>query len=153
MWGQLVRSRYWKSNTGLSRIYYKPVSTPMFTLNDSLYILNMVKDSILIYDDSGRFADSESISFHYTRELGDNDKKDINFLKDSWAGKVYLLERKNAGWSLHYLDVYGGYKMEEIKLPNYAGMTNITVWNNAVYFLYPEKKYPYYTRLYRYQLN
>jgi len=153
MWAQIVRSRYWKSNTKLSRIYEKPISTPMFTLDDSLYIINMVKDSLLIYDKSGRFVNSMSITFHYNRELGDNDKKDLTILSDGKSGKVYVLERKNAAWSLHHLDVYGGCKMEEITLPNYAGMTNISVWNNAVYFLYPEKKYPYYTRLYRYQLN
>jgi len=41
---------------------------------------------------------------------------------------------------------------KDVMLPNFPGMAQITVSNNAVYFLYPEKKYPYYVRLYRYQL-
>jgi hypothetical protein len=152
MWVDLKRSRYWKSNTPIARIYEKPLSIPMFTLNDSLYIFNTVKDSLLIYDHSGNFVFSKPVSFHLEEKLGDIDQKEIIFLTDDKAGKVYTLERKTTRWILNELNIVKGTLNAPIQLPDFAGMTNIRVHNNAVFFLYPEKKYPYYTRLYRYQL-
>lgn len=152
MWIELKTKKYFMPNTKISGIYNSPVRTPIFSLNDSLYVVNSFKDSLLIYDHKGKFAGSVSISFHKDLMLGDVDYKEIKFLTDNNFGKVYILERKTAGWSIHPLDTKTGKKQSAIPLPNFPGMTRITVHNNAVYFLYYEKMHPYFTRLYRFQL-
>ncbi|MBT5426636.1 MAG: hypothetical protein HOK84_10590 [Bacteroidetes bacterium] len=152
MWLVLKSTRYWMPNTKIARIYDDFVRTPLFSLNDSLYIVNSVKDSLLIYDQYAHFTGSLPINFHKDSSLGDIDHKEFNFLPDNRFGKVYLLERKFAAWSLCPLDHHTGKVLPKILLPDFAGMTGITVYNNAVFFLYHEKKHPYYTRLYRYQL-
>ncbi len=153
IWSEFKKSRYWLANTKLSKIYEGTISTPLFNLNDSLYILNKIKDSILIYDHRGRFAGAVSVNFHNQYKLGDIDPKEIVFLSDEKVDKVYTLERKTTRWIIQQLDVKAGKLLAPIQLPDFAGMYNIRVHNNAIYFLYPEKKYPYFTRLYRYQLD
>ncbi len=152
MWLDLRKTRYWMPNTKIADIYDGSVKTPMFSLNDSLYIVNRIKDSLLSYDQNGKFAGSVAISFHKDIKLGNTDYKEFQFLVDNKMGIVYTLERKTAGWTINPLDIKKGISNSALSLPNFAGMTGITVFNNAVYFLYYEKKHPYFTRLYRFQL-
>jgi uncharacterized secreted protein with C-terminal beta-propeller domain len=65
---------------------------------------------------------------------------------------LYILERQNAGWAINRLNFHTGKIEKRIPLPNYPGMTKITIFKNAIYFLYDQKNFPYYVRLYRYQL-
>jgi hypothetical protein len=53
---------------------------------------------------------------------------------------------------LNHLNTATGQTEMKIPLPDFPGMTGIKVFAQAVYFIYPEKHYPYYVRLYRYQL-
>lgn len=152
MWLELKSTRYWMANSKIAKIYEGEVRAPMFSLNNSLFIVNGIKDSLLVYNTEGRFIESVPISFHKDMFIGQVDYKEFKFLPDKSTEKVYILERKTAGWSIYPLDINTGHILPSIPVPNFAGMTKITVYNNAVYFLYYEKHFPYYTRLFRFQL-
>jgi len=53
---------------------------------------------------------------------------------------------------INRLNLYTGKVEKRIPLPNYPGMTKITIFKDAIYFLYDQKNYPYFVRLYRYHL-
>jgi len=152
MWIDFKRSRYWKANTKISQIYEGEVSTPMFSVGDSLFIINLFKDSLLMYNEQGELIRGVPISFHKDSVIGNIDYKNISFLIDSKSWKTYVLERKSAGWSISLFDTNSGKTSQPISIPDFAGLTGMKVFNNAVYFQYHEKRYPYYTRLFRYQL-
>ena len=136
-----------------SSLVYRGVKTPLIGAGNKLYILNLYKDSLLTYNSDGTFIDSKSNTFHKELELFKGvGYKDIKYIYDKGSDRVFLLERKETEWILSILDTSTGKIMEKIQLPDFPGMTGITISNNAVYFLYPEKHYPFYSRLYRYQL-
>ena len=153
MWQELMKSRYWKKNTKLAQIYEAFVKAPLFSLNDTLYIVNTYKDSLLSFTPEGTFARAIPIQFHKDTVFWSIDYKEIQFLTDNSTHSCYILERWDAGWAIQKLNINTGQVERRIALPNYPGMTRIAVFKNAIYFLYNEKNYPYYVRLFRYQLD
>jgi len=150
MW-RTLRSGY-KPGSKIANMVLPPVLMNLFTYNDSLFILNYFKDSLLCYSPEGQFARSVSINFHKVELLRGIDYKELEFVTDPITSKVYTTERKIAGWVLHPFNTETGKLLPEILLPDFAGMTEIRAYNDAIYFLYHEKLFPYFTRLYRYQL-
>ncbi len=124
----------------------------LFVSNDSLFVLNFMKDSLLCYSPEGVFQRSVPIDFHKEIKLGGIDYRELEFIHDPITHKIFLTEREIAGWRLYPVDQQTGKLLTQIQLPDFAGMSGIRVYNNAIYFLYHEKLHPYYTRLYRYQL-
>jgi len=131
----------------------RQVEAPLVATNDYLYIINLYKDSMLVFNIDGEFVDSRNIDFHTKLEVFKGKKyMNFSFQCDPVTNQVFLLERKETAWALSLFDMQNGEISKRIQLPDYPGMRRTTVISNAVYFLYPEKKYPYYVRLYRYQL-
>jgi hypothetical protein len=152
MWLDFKRSRYWMPNTKVAHIYESYVKVPLFTLNDTLFVLNTSKDSLLRYTPDGKWAGAVPVRFHKdTLALG-IDEKNIQFLTDNSTNKCLILERQTKGWTISRLNINTGNLDKRILLPDYPGMTRITFYQNAIYFLYDQKYYPNYVRLYRYQL-
>jgi hypothetical protein len=152
MWIDFKRSRFYIPNTRTAQIYEGNVKAPLFSLNDTLFVLNTIKDSLLRYAPDGKWAGAVPVRFHKdTLALGTDDKK-IHFLADPSTNKCFILERRTSGWAISRLNFHTGIVERRIPLPEYPGMTRITVYQNAIYFLYDQKYYPHYVRLYRYQL-
>jgi len=128
------------------------VDVPVFTLNDTLFLVDLYKDSINSYDQAGKYIGSVPIAFHRDSVLGDVNYKNLDYLVDPIGKRVYILERKATEWVLNHLNTATGLPDLTVPLTDFPGMSGITVFGQAVYFLYPEKKFPYYVRLYRYQL-
>lgn len=78
----------------------------------------------------------------YFREL---QSESIFKLKDS----VYIIDLNNNKWRFLPLDPVTGEIGSQIDLPRYTAMSNIRIHGGAIYFIYPEKIYPYYQRVYR----
>lgn len=150
MWTTI--GRFSKRGTKFADVISPPIPMELFSSNDSLYILNFFKDSLLCYAPDGSFSRSILIDYHKEIRLGGIDYKELQYITDPVANKVYLAERRIAKWILHPFDISSGSLQQEIPLPDFAGMTGIKAYNDAIYFLYHDKIYPYYTRLYRYQL-
>ncbi len=132
-----------------------PMNIPVFTRKDTLYTVNPFVDSLLVYGPDGKFI--RSVLFTECREKletitgTDFIYHKINALNDPIGHGTYLLERRGTAWILKPLDLSTGKSGIPVQLPEYPDMSNITVYAGAVYFLYPEKKWPFYVRLFRYQ--
>lgn len=150
MWTTVMR--YTKRGTKFDAVIRHRVPYEVFNVDNKLYILNYLKDSLLTYTSDGKFADAIPIDFHKEKKLGDVDYRDLLFLSDPISKEVYLLERGTSHWNLQPVDLLSGKTDFPIQLPDFPGMEGICVYNQAVYFTYYEKMYPYYTRLYRYQM-
>lgn len=134
-------------------VFNRNVKVPVFATDDSLYLVNLYKDSLNVYDDSGVYAGSRHINFHRDSILFDVSYRSIRYLKDPVTQNIFLLIRRIASWDLIMLDLPSGKPGRTVPLPDFPGMTSIQVHGNAVYFLYAEKDFPFYNRLYRYQLE
>ena len=128
------------------------VPTPMFSWNDSLYIAQVIKDSLLCYDPHGFFKRSAPFDFHKVMVLGIPEYYNFEFIPDPIGSSVYIIDHRKYKWTVVKVDPFTGKASQPIPLPDFPGMSRLTPFGNAIYFLYPEKKYPFYMRLYRYQL-
>jgi hypothetical protein len=144
--------RYTKRGTRFDRVIRQPVPYELFKSANTLYLVNYFKDSLLAYSEDGRLESALPIDFHKETSTTGWAYKDLTCLTDPVTQKVYLVERKISKWVVRPLNPVQGTCGQEIPLPDYPGMDGITAYGNALYFIYPEKQYPYYNRLYRYQL-
>ena len=128
------------------------VKTPVFSMADTLYLINLYKDSLNVYDPSGKYNRSISIKFHRDSLLFDVNYKDLSYLTDPIYNKAYVLKKGTGTVDLTAFDPSSGRLGSRVPIPDYPGMSEIKIFGHAVYFLYPEKKYPYYVRLHRYIL-
>ena len=132
------------------------IKVPLFSWKDTLFVINLFKDSLLSYGPNGKFK--QAVPFTYCKNLllngidGGVSYKKLTVLADPVGTGLFILERKNTSWILLPLNTGTGAVGQPVLIPEFPDMYNITVFGHAVYFLYPEKKYPYYVRLYRYQL-
>ncbi len=150
MWTTI--GRYRKKGSKFDEVIRHHVPYELFQSDDKLFIINYLKDSMLCYTSDGTFDRAIHIDFHKEKFLAGTDYKDLTCLTDPVSQSVYLLNREMAEWELWPLDLSTGKPGNKILLPDFPGMDGICVYNNAVYFIYQEKQYPYYNRLYRYQL-
>jgi hypothetical protein len=133
-------------------VSYQNVRVPLFTFGDSLFVINLYKDSLLTYSPEGKFARAIPIKFHQDSLLFDVLFRDLTYLTDPVSQRMYLLQRKTTAWKLNEFNPSAGRVGKQVQLPDFPGMSGITIYDHAVYFLYPEKKYPNYVRLYRYTI-
>ena len=150
MWKTI--SRYTKQGSSSDPVARYHIPYELFVANKHLYLLNYLKDSLLEYNSNGTFTRALSVKFHEEDILWGDKYKNLTCLTDPVTQKVYVLEQKMTKWVLNPLNTSSGKTGAEIPLPDLPAMQGIDVYDNAVYFLYQEKLYPYYTRLYRYQL-
>jgi hypothetical protein len=132
----------------VSQVIGNPVRVPLFAWRDTLFIINLYKDSLLSYQPSGKFKRAVPFTYGSDRKL----TVSLHVMADPIGTGLYFLERRNSRWILMPLDTNTGNAGQPVQLPDYPDMFRITVFANAVYFLYPEKKFPYYVRMFRYQL-
>ncbi len=114
MWLKMMERKE-KANT----LVYRRIFAPLVGARDKLYVLNLYQDSLLVYDTSGAFVNSISVSFHknFTFMKG-IDYIDFDFLYDPGTDKVFCLERENTGWMLCEMNTYSG-TLEKIPLPDF----------------------------------
>lgn len=156
IWTDLAVNYPVKNGTKVSDMIENPVRVPVFSWKDTLFIVNMYKDSLLSYTPFGRFK--RSVPFSYCKDVapgvisGAVRYRKITFLADPVGSGLFLLEHRGSHWTLLPVNTGTGVIGQPVMLPEYPDMYRITVYGNAVYFLYPEKTYPYYVRLFRYQM-
>ena len=156
MWLDLAASYPVKRGSKVREMIDDPVKAPVFSWRDTLFVIDQYKDSLLSFGPDGKFK--RSVPFTYCKDVmlggidGGVHYKKISVLADPVGQGLYLLEHRKTIWTLLPLDTHTGLVSSPVMLPEHPDMFRITVFGNAVYFLYPEKKYPYYVRLYRYQL-
>jgi len=148
MWSTIYR--YTKRGTRFDRVINRPVPHSLFHSDSNLYIINYLKDSLLRYSSEGKFLGALPITFHKEPSRTNDRYKSLVFITDPATQKVYMLEKQVTRWILRPVDPKLGEAGEVIGLPDFPGMDQITVYDNAVYFLYQEKTHPYYNRLFRY---
>jgi hypothetical protein len=147
---------HWKQ--GLHTYYYSQADQKSYFLNIARDSAEEVRQLIdYIYGENrwiinGKFARAIPIKFHQDSLLFDVLFRDLTYLTDPVSQRMYLLQRKTTAWKLNEFNPSAGRVGKQVQLPDFPGMSGITIYDHAVYFLYPEKKYPNYVRLYRYTI-
>lgn len=156
MWTEFASKYPVTRGSKISAMIEDAIKVPLFSWKDTLFIINLFKDSLLSYGPDGRFK--QALPFTYCKNVmlngidGGVSYKKLTVLADPVGTGLFILERKDSNWILLPFNTGTGAVGQPVLIPEFPDMYNITVFGHAVYFLYPEKKYPFFVRLYRYQL-
>ncbi len=125
--------------------YYAPIFCPLEILRDTIYIFNFNHGAIEILGSNGLpVAKSSLITFH----TEDGWQKRIYL--DPVFNKIYTEYRVMSRTILREIDLSTGFlKPEKIRIPDFAYISKIMVHDGYLFFLYPEKGFPRYQRLFR----
>ncbi len=125
--------------------YYAPVFCPLEVIKDTIYIFNFNNGLIESFGYRGFHVDTPtSFSFH---KIDGWQKK---LYVDAPTGKVYTHYLRNGISVIREIDTRrGALEPKEIKIPSFAYISKIMINDGYLYFLYEEKQYPKFMRLYR----
>lgn len=138
----------------------KCVSAPIFRKGNELYIFDFFSGHIEIFNLGMITANMVPIDFQY-KEVTEGlvfhykDVDTYNFtqtiLFDEVRGRAYAFfkMRDSGRQSLREVNLETGKIIRTIDIPDFSNISNIRVYDNAVYFLYDTRVYPYYRLLYR----
>lgn len=126
-------------------------SESIFKIQDSLYLVDLNNDKLHTINPSCELISSVPISFHYQPNptITNLFLHYDDFLVDPLNNNVYITYHNNNHWRFVPFDPETGETSSEIEIPRYNAMTNIRIHGGAIYFIYPEKVYPFYQRIYR----
>ncbi len=125
--------------------YYAPIFCPLEIIRDTLYIFNFTNNLIETYGRRGFPLDTPTyITFHQT------DTWQKKLYNDRVTGKIYTQFVRRGISELREINLKTGQLYDRsIRIPDFAFISKLLVNDGYLYFLYQEKKYPNYMRLYR----
>ena len=134
------------------RVYFKanqPES--LFKLKDSLYIVDLNNDKLHTVGPDLKLKRSVPITFfHKPNPRVDDLFVNYDYLMtDPVSSRVYVTYHNNNIWKFVPLDPLTGKTGPELQVPSYPAMNNIRFYGGAIYYIYPEKAYPFFNRIFR----
>lgn len=128
--------------------FYAPIFCPLEIVNDTIYVFNFNNSLIETIGPEGYPVKSPTLMTFYTDPGWQ--KKIYN---DVARNKVYTQYMSKGITTLREIDIHKGMLTEnEIRIPDFAFIKKIHIHDGHLYFLYQEKKYPKYQKLFRMEL-
>ena len=130
------------------------VQSKIFNIADSLCIVDLNNDKLRIISPDKELVRSIPISFNHQPHptLTNLFINIYSILTDGMLNKAYVVYHINNNWDIKPLNLINGKTGQSLDIPHYNAMTNIRVHSGSIYFIYPEKRYPYFYRVYRQRL-
>jgi len=134
--------------------YFQSMRSSLFRLADTLFIVNLKDNFLHAFDLSFNEIRRVPISFHL-KETKDITNVYLAFstLIDRVMNRPYIVFHLNNNWRIVPLDPVTGQTLPDLPIPHFNAMHQMIINGNVLYFLYPEKVYPYYERLYRFPIE
>jgi hypothetical protein len=128
--------------------YYSPIFCPLEIIRDTIYIFNFPQGIIETFGPRGNPVDTPTA---ITFQTIDGWQKRL--YNDVVTGKVYTEFLRNGITELREINVKNGsLSPTKIIIPNFENISKLMVNDGFLYFLYEERLYPNYMRLFRMQL-
>lgn len=125
--------------------FYAPIFCPLEVIKDTIYIFNFNNGLIETFSYRGFHADTPT-SFAFHKEPGWQKRLYV----DAATGKAYTHYMKNGVSVIREIDLKSGsLKPNEIKIPRFSYIKKIMIHDGYLFFLYEEKQYPRFMRLFR----
>jgi|GEM_PF-1632452 len=125
--------------------YYSPIFCPLEIVRDTIYIFNFPQGIIETFGPRGNPTDTPTA---ITFQTIDGWQKRL--YNDQVTGKLYTEFLRNGITELREINVKNGsLSPNKIIIPKFENITKLMVNDGYLYFLYEERLYPNYMRLYR----
>ena len=129
--------------------YLQKMSSSLFVFSDTLYAINLKDNQLHAFDTGLNEIRVIPFTFHF-KQTDDITDAYIPFriITDRVKFKVYVVFNINSHYTITPLNISTGLTGPELLLPRYSAMDKISIHNNTLYYIYPEKIFPYYQRLF-----
>lgn len=134
--------------------YFLRMRSSLFTFQDTLYVINLNDNQLHVM---GRdlneirvvpvtflFKDTDDITDAYVP---------FRIITDRVQHRAYVVFHINSHYTITPLNTVTGLTGPPLTLPRYSAMDKISIHDNTLYYIYPEKVYPYYQRLFKMELS
>lgn len=134
----------------LAYLHEYPLKT-LFKVKDSLCVADLAHSQLYTIGPDRQLIRCVPLSIHHVdRPTLTNLYKPYHDIKtDALTGDVWVVYHLNNSWQFAALDPVSGHTSQNLDVPLFNAMSNIRFHGGAIYFIYPEKVYPYYQRIYR----
>ena len=122
---------------------FDPIVAPLIIAHDSIYVFDYDNGKLEQLHNDGTVNNRVKIDYHKRK----NWKKDM--LVDDALGKVYTLFLRDGIFTLYQIDLDNGKLGEPIPIPDYPFIQKMQVHNGYLYFIYKEKNYDEYKKLFK----
>ena len=123
----------------------------LFKYGDSVCVIDLDNDKIHTIGPDLELKKSASINFHHQPNPTYTNLyinyKDI--IVDELTNDVYVVYRANNKWRFVPFNPSDGTTGNDLDVPDFNAMSNVRIHGGAIYFIYPEKNYPFFQRIYR----
>jgi hypothetical protein len=125
--------------------YYSPIFCPLEIIRDTIYIFNFPQGLIETYGHRGNAVDTPTaINFQTI------DGWQKRLYNDRVTGKVYTEFLRNGITELREINIKNGSLYpNKITIPKFENISKLMINDGFLYFLYEERLYPNFMRLYR----
>lgn len=128
------------------RLFFKPVYSPVISINNRLYLFDFENDNLYVYDNLGEFLWKSVIAFHRKSGYGKNLKInnpnpwDENVIVDVAKGKCYGQFITDGMVTLKEINLKNGNVGEAYKLDQHYFPTKIQVYDGYAYYLFLDSR-------------
>ena len=135
---------YTESDVRFAKLFFfNPVFAPLTSIDSTICIFNYSNNVIEKYDDGGNCIEVVSIDFHHIK----NWKEQL--LVDEVLGKVYTVFKRNGITSISEINITTGEIGKAILIPKFIFVDKLKIRNGSLYFLYMERSFTEYKKIYR----
>ena len=136
------------------------VSAPILKRNEEIIIFDFFASHMEFFNEKGISEKTVPISFHQKLVIDWLGRKTLDLdqlrfsqqiLMDDITGKAYGIwkDKANKRVSLQEINLDTGEVVRTIEINDHPNIDKVRLYDNAIYFLYNEKVYPYYQCLFR----
>jgi len=123
-----------ESKRYIDLILTKPIYSPLYKYMDSIYVFDMINNSLLVFDLNGQILRQMNIVFNRNRKV-------FSIEIDKISGNFYSLWKKNGIVNFDKINMSNGSIVESYRINTYSNPEKIQFRNDYIYFLYSNLDY------------
>ncbi|MFA6126551.1 MAG: carboxypeptidase-like regulatory domain-containing protein [Bacteroidales bacterium] len=135
-------------------IYLLRMRSSLFAFHDTLYVVNLKDNQLHAFGKDLHEIRVVPISFYFKRADSMRDEyMPFRIILDQVRHQPYIVININNYIRIAPLNTQTGQMGPDLPLPRHYAMDKISIHDHTLYYIYPEKTFPYYQRLFRMELR
>ena len=127
----------------LDEFVFDPIFAPLAIVKDKIYVFDYTNDKLEQLNNDGTLNHRTKIDYHHLKNWQEE------LLVDDALGKTYTIFLNDGLFTLHEINLDTGELGPAINIPDYPFIQKMQVYDGYLYFIYKEKNYDEYKKLFK----
>lgn len=127
-------------------VVFAPVFAPLAIIKGNIYVFDYTTGHLEHLNEDGSLISRIKIDFHHKKNWREE------LLVDNVLGKAYTVFLKDGLFTLHEINLETGTLNGAITIPNYPFIQKMQVYGGFLFFIYKEKNFDEYKKLFKMRL-